>query len=72
MASKVYSISLPEDIASFLDNDPDLSLSKICQVALRRIIEDREVDPLMARLKRQNAKLAELLEEAQKINGTQG
>lgn len=64
MPSKVYSVSLPQDLADFLDADPELSLSKIAQVKLREIIETRNIDPLVARLQRKvNALQEELLKK---------
>lgn len=61
MPSKIYSVSLPQDLADFIDADPELSLSKIAQVKVREIIESRNIDPLVARLQRKiNALQAEI------------
>jgi len=42
MTSKVYTISLPEQLSNFIQDNPELSLSKITQVAIQRIIEDHK------------------------------
>jgi len=66
MVSKVYSVSMPEDLKMFVDEDPDLNLSNIIQSAIREIMERRNTDPLIQRLRKQNTALQKALEEAQK------
>lgn len=41
MASKIYTISLPEHLAAYLEENSELSLSKITQAALNNIQENR-------------------------------
>ena len=63
MSSKLHSISLPEDLADFVDADPDLKLSKITQEAIKMIIKNRNEDPLYLRLTQKIQKLQEELDK---------
>ena len=65
MVSKVCSISVPEDLLEYVEADPDLKLSKICQTAIKEIMDRRNTDPLIERL---NRKIKFLEEEIQKTN----
>jgi len=64
MTSKVYSVSIPEELAEFVEADPDLKLSKILQTAIIRIMEDYQENPYIQRLLKK-IKILEDLQNAQ-------
>ena len=41
MTSKIRTISIPEEMEDYLINNPELSLSKIAQVQIKQIMENR-------------------------------
>lgn len=66
MATKLHTISLPQELSEYVEEDPELSLSKILQNAIRDIMERRNTDPLIQRLRKLNKTLQD---EVQRLNG---
>ena len=66
MVSKVYSVSIPDDLAEFVEQFEELKLSKILQTAIYKLREDWDENIFVARLRKQNAALTKALEVATK------
>ena len=67
MTSKILSISMPEEMLLFLTDNPELSPSKIFQVAVLNIIENHKIVKVTEdQLRRKIAALEKALEDAQK------
>ena len=65
MAQIIRSVSINKEQAEFLDGNKELSLSKICQVSINRIMEDSSAHEVeINQLKRSNSVLQEALSEA--------
>lgn len=62
----IKTVSIPKDMQKFLDDNPDLSLSKICQAKIIEIMQNRRIIfAQVERLIRANKMLQEKLFEAQ-------
>ena len=71
----IKSVSIPMDMATFLDNNPDLSLSKIIQQRLKEIINQKALYEnknrvLENRLQVLGQKLYEANEEIERLKNT--
>ena len=65
MAQIIRSVSINKEQARFLDESRELSLSKIVQVSINRLMEDSSAHEVeLIQLKRANSKLQGALSEA--------
>lgn len=65
MGSKTLTISIPEDQARFLDENPSLSPSKVFQGALQNIENTLKTNPQMISLNKEVAHLKKFIETLQ-------
>jgi len=62
MAAKIYTISVPMEQDIFLQENPDIKLSKICQDSINKVMELRKsATPTLEKLKHTNDLMKVLL-----------